>query len=119
MMQYIISSLFIAYSQNEILLKQSNLPIVMYWYETRSLTLTEGHRQTEFENRFLMRLFGPKLQQVTGVGGHHCKTSFFFQFYNSPIIIVSNQIKEGQLGEACSMRVFNILTGESGGKEQL
>jgi hypothetical protein len=34
--------------------------------ETWSLTLREGYRLREFENRVLRRIFGPKRDEVTG-----------------------------------------------------
>jgi hypothetical protein len=36
------------------------LPLVLYWYETWSLTLREEQRLRVFENRVLRRIFGPK-----------------------------------------------------------
>ena len=36
------------------------LPVVLYRYETWSLTLREVSRLREFENRILRRIFGPK-----------------------------------------------------------
>jgi hypothetical protein len=39
------------------------LPVVLYGYETWSLTLREEHRLRVFENRVLIRIFGPR---VTG-----------------------------------------------------
>jgi hypothetical protein len=36
------------------------LPVVLYWCETWSLTVREGHRLRVFENRVLRRIFGPK-----------------------------------------------------------
>ena len=41
------------------------LPVVLYGYETWSLTLREEHRLRMFENRVL-RIFGPKRDEVTG-----------------------------------------------------
>jgi hypothetical protein len=38
------------------------LPVVLYGYETWSLTLREEHRLRVFENRVL-RIFGPKRQE--------------------------------------------------------
>jgi hypothetical protein len=34
--------------------------------ETWSLTLREEHRLRKFENRVLRRIFGPKMDEVTG-----------------------------------------------------
>jgi hypothetical protein len=39
--------------------------VVLYGFETRSLTLREEHRLGEFENRVLRRIFGPKRDEVT------------------------------------------------------
>jgi hypothetical protein len=40
------------------------LPVVLYGCETLSLTLREGHRLREFENRVMRRIFGPKRDEV-------------------------------------------------------
>jgi hypothetical protein len=40
-------------------------PIVLYGYETWSLTLRKGHRLKVFENRVLGRIFGPKRGDVS------------------------------------------------------
>jgi hypothetical protein len=42
------------------------LPVVLYGFETRSLTFREEHRLRMFENRVLRRIFGPKTDDVTG-----------------------------------------------------
>jgi len=42
------------------------LPVVLYGYETWSLTLTEEPRLRVIENRVLRRIFGPKRNEVTG-----------------------------------------------------
>jgi hypothetical protein len=42
------------------------LPVVMYGYETWSLTLREEHRLRVYENRVLRRIFGPKKEDMTG-----------------------------------------------------
>ena len=42
------------------------LPVVLYGFETWSLTLREKHRLRVFENRMLRRIFGPKWDGVTG-----------------------------------------------------
>jgi hypothetical protein len=42
------------------------LPVVLYGYETWSLTLREEQRLRVFENRVLRRLFVPKRDEVTG-----------------------------------------------------
>jgi hypothetical protein len=42
------------------------LPVVLYGYETWSLTIREEHKLRMFENRVLRRIFGPKRDRVTG-----------------------------------------------------
>jgi hypothetical protein len=42
------------------------LPIVLYGWETWSLTLREEQRLGVFENRVLRRIFGPKRDETTG-----------------------------------------------------
>jgi hypothetical protein len=41
------------------------LPVVLYGFETRSLTLTEDTKLTMFENGVLRRIFGTKTEEVT------------------------------------------------------
>jgi len=43
------------------------LPVALYGCETWPLTLREEHRLRVFENRMLMRIYGPKRTEVTGV----------------------------------------------------
>jgi hypothetical protein len=42
------------------------LPLVLYGYQTWSLTLREVCRLRVFENEVLRRIFGPKRDEVTG-----------------------------------------------------
>jgi hypothetical protein len=42
------------------------LPVVLYGFETWSLTLREEQRLGVFENRVLRRIFGPKRDGATG-----------------------------------------------------
>ena len=42
------------------------LPVVLYGCEIWSLMLREEHRLRLLENRVLMRIFGPKRDEVTG-----------------------------------------------------
>ena len=42
------------------------LPVVLYGYETWSLTLREERKLRVFENRVLRRIFGPRWGDVTG-----------------------------------------------------
>jgi hypothetical protein len=42
------------------------LPVILYGWETRSLTLREEHRLRVFENKVLSRIFGPNRDEVMG-----------------------------------------------------
>jgi hypothetical protein len=42
------------------------LPVLLYGFETWSLTLREERRLRVFENRVLRKVFGPKRVEVTG-----------------------------------------------------
>jgi hypothetical protein len=42
------------------------LPVVLYEFETWSVTLREERRLRVSENRVLRRIFGPKKDEVTG-----------------------------------------------------
>jgi hypothetical protein len=63
------------------------LPVVFYGCETWSLTLREEHRLSEFENRVLRRIFGPKRDKVT----RRLPNEELHILYSSPNII--KQIK--------------------------
>jgi hypothetical protein len=43
-----------------------NLPVVLYGFETWSLTLRDESRLRVFENRVLINIFGSKRDEVTG-----------------------------------------------------
>jgi hypothetical protein len=48
--------------------KTVHLPVVLSGYKICSPTLREEHRLRVFENRVLRRIFGPKRDEVKGVG---------------------------------------------------
>ena len=51
------------------------LPVVLYGCETWSLTFREELRLRVFENRVLRRVFGPKMDEVTGNGQNYIMRS--------------------------------------------
>jgi hypothetical protein len=69
-----------------IIYKTIILPVVLYGYETWSLTLREEHRLRVFENRVLRRIFGAKRDEVTG-GLRKLHNKELHNFYSSPSII--------------------------------
>jgi hypothetical protein len=42
------------------------LPLVLYGFETLSIALRKDDILRMFENRLLRRIFGPKMEKVTG-----------------------------------------------------
>jgi hypothetical protein len=64
--QSLLSSRLLSRNVKVKIYKTIILPVVLYRCETSSLTLREEHRLRVFENRVLMRIFGPKRDEVTG-----------------------------------------------------
>jgi len=54
------------------------LPVVLYGFETWSITLREERRLRVFENRMLRRIFGPNEDEITGTGEDCAWMSFMF-----------------------------------------
>jgi hypothetical protein len=64
--QNLLSSRLLSKNIKITIYKTIILPVVLYGCETWSLTLKEEHRLRVFENRVLRRIFGPKMDDVTG-----------------------------------------------------
>jgi hypothetical protein len=62
------------------------LPVVLYGYGTWSLTLREEHRLRVFESRVMMRIFGPRRDEVTGGWRKLHNNEEPRDFYSSPSI---------------------------------
>jgi hypothetical protein len=62
------------------------LQVVLYGCETWSLTVREEHKVRVFENRVLRRIFGPKMDGVTGVW-RKLHNEELHNLYSSPSII--------------------------------
>jgi hypothetical protein len=73
------------------------LPVVSYGCETWYLILTEEHGLRVFENRVLMRIFGPTKDEVTGEW-RRLHNGELHNLYSSPDII--RQIKSRRMGWA-------------------
>ena len=59
-MQNLLSSRLLSKNLKTKIYRTIILPVVLYGRETWSLTLSEERRLSEFENRVLRRIFGPK-----------------------------------------------------------
>jgi hypothetical protein len=66
LVQRLLSSRLLSRNVKVKICKAIILPVVLYGWETWSLTLREEHRLRVFENRVLRRMFGPEWDEVTG-----------------------------------------------------
>ena len=71
------------------------LPIVLYGFETWSLTLREERRLRVFETRMLRRVFGPKRDEVTGEWRkfHNEELSDLFSLPNIVRVVKSRRMR--------------------------
>ena len=71
------------------------LPIVLYGCETWSLTLREERKLRVFENMVLMRIFGPRMDEVTGDwrGLHNEELNDLYTSPNNLRVIKSRRLK--------------------------
>jgi hypothetical protein len=99
------------------------LPLVLYGCETWSVTLTEEHRLSVFENKVLRRVFGAKRDEVVGEW-RKLHNGELHNLYLSPDII--RRIKSrrmiwvrhvARMGEG--RIVYRVLIGKHEGKRPL
>jgi hypothetical protein len=96
------------------------LPVVLYGYETWSLTLRDEHRLRVSENRVLRRIFRPKRDEATREWRKlHCEE--LHNLYSSPDII--RQIKSRRMrwtGHVARMgqerKLYKVLVRKPEGK---
>jgi hypothetical protein len=84
--QNLLSSRLLSENVKVRIYKTINLPVVLYRCETWSLTVREEHKARVFENRVLRRIFGPKMDGVTG-GWIMLYNEELHNLYSSPSII--------------------------------
>jgi hypothetical protein len=99
------------------------LPVVLYGYETWSLTLREGHRLRVFGNRVLRGIFGPKGDEVTGEW-RKLHNGELHNLYSSPDIVrhIKSRIMRwaghvARMGEG--REVYRVLVGKPEGKRRI
>jgi len=76
------------------------LPVVLYGYETWSLTLREERRLRLFENRVLRKIFEPKRDE--GTGEWRKLHDEELNLYCSPYIVWVIKVENNEMGVACS-----------------
>jgi hypothetical protein len=97
--------------------------VVLYGCETWSLTIREGHRLRDFENRVSRRIFGIKRDEVTG-GWRKVHNEELHNLYPSPSIIrMSKSRRMKWAGHVVRMvakrNAYRILVGNPEGKRPL
>jgi hypothetical protein len=88
------------------------LPVVLYGYETWSLTLREERRLRVFENRMLKGIFWSKRDKITEEW-RRLHNEELHDLYSSPNIVQVNN----EMGVACSTNgeergVYRVLVGK-------
>jgi hypothetical protein len=99
------------------------LPVVLYGYETWSLSLREEHRLWVFENRVFRRIFVPKRDEVTG-GWRKLNNEKLHCLYSSPGIVRVIKARRmrwaGHVSHMGEVRgAYNILVGRLEGRRPL
>jgi hypothetical protein len=96
------------------------LSVVLYGYETWSLTLREENRLRVFENRVLRGIFGPKRDEVTGEW-RKLHNKELHDLYSSPSIIRIIKLRRmtwaghvARMGE--KRNAYRLLVGKPEGR---
>ena len=76
------------------------MPVVLYGFDTWSLTLREVSSLRLFENRVLRRVFGTKRSEETGGGENYIMRSLMN--CSAQPWCVGDKIKNNEMGAACS-----------------
>jgi len=76
--------------------RTTNSPVVLYEYETWSLTLREERRLRVFEKWVLRRIFGPKRDKVTGEWRklHNKDFSDLYSSHDTVRVIKSRRLRQ-------------------------
>jgi hypothetical protein len=121
--QSLLSSRLLSRNAKVKIYKTIILPVVLCGCQTWYLTLKEQHRLRAFEDRVLRRIFGPKMDKVTGEL-RKLHNEMLHNLYSSPNI--SRQIKSRRMKYARYVarkgedrKVYKVLVGKPEGKRPL
>jgi len=87
------------------------LPVVLYGYETWSLTLREKRRLRVFENKVLRRICGSKRDEVTGEWRKQLKEELNDLYFSTNIVRVTKSRKMKWAGHLACMGRGKAYTG--------
>jgi hypothetical protein len=121
--QSLLSSSLLSRNLKVKIYRTISLPVVLYGYETWSLTLREEHRLRVFENWVLRRIFGPKRDGVMAEW-RNFHNGELHNLYSLPDII--RQIKSRRMRSAGQVahigegrNVYRVLEGKAIGEKHL
>jgi len=120
--QNLLSSRLLSKNLNMKIYRNIILPVVLYGYETWSLTLREEWKLRVFENMVLRRIFGPRRDEVTGEWRRLHKEELN-DLYSSPNIVrvIKSRIMRwaGHVARMVEERGCVVSWWGTGGKEPL
>jgi hypothetical protein len=98
-------------------------PVILYGCKTWSLIVREEHKLRVFENRVLRRIFGPKMDGVTG-GWRKLHNEELHNLYSSPSIIRIIKSRNDEVGGTFGtnrgeMKVYKLSVEKPEGKISL
>ena len=118
-----MSSSFISKNLKIKIYRNIILPLVLYGCETWLLILREERRLRVFENRVLRRIFGPRMDEVTGEWRklHNEKLNDLYSSPNAVRVIKSRRMR--WVGHVAGMGerrgLYRVLVGRAEGKSHL
>ena len=99
-MQNLLSSRLLSKNLKIKIYRTVILPVVLYGFETWSLTLREERKLRVFENRVLRRIFGPRRDEVTGEW-RRLHNEELNDLYSSHQYCAGDKIEKNEMGWAC------------------
>jgi hypothetical protein len=123
LVQNVLSSRLLSKNLKMRIYKTKILPVVLYGYETWSLTLRVECRLRVFENKVLRRIFGPKRDEVTGEW-KKVRNEELRDLYSSPSLIrIIKPRRMRWVGHVARMgekrNAYRLLVGKAEGKRPL